>query len=141
MTFTEFLTYIVPIVPIVLCPLISTIVRYLEGTADIELQELEKDVENTDSPEVDVLGFVYESTKEGVNRERRALSFDDVTVRPLNEYSPDLMTVSKMSITDFVKPKTDYICNYCGTRYVSDENGFIPNCHNCGARLDKENKE
>lgn len=66
----------------------------------------------------------------------------DIAVRPLNEWSPDLMVVSKAhSLIDYVKPKTDYICNYCGTRYVSDENGFIPNCHNCGARLDKENKE
>ena len=120
MTFTEFLTYIVWIVPIVLCPLISTLVRYLEvryleGTANIELQELEKDME-------------------------KVLSYGNgVTVRQLNEYSPDLMVVSQTrSITDYIKPKTDYICNYCGTRYVSDENGFIPNCHNCGARLDKE---
>lgn len=113
---TEFLTYIVPIVPIVLCPLISTLVRYLEGTTNTALQELEKDMEG-------ILSYG-----------------SDIAVRPLNEYNPDLMTVSKMSITDYIKPKTDYICNYCGTRYVSDENGFIPNCHNCGARLDKENK-
>ena len=139
MTFTEFLTYIVPIVPIVLCPLISTLVRYLEGTADIELQELEKDMENTVGPETDVLGFVYESTKEQLDRERSALSFNGVTMHPLNEYRPDLMVVSQTrSFSDYIKPKTDYICNYCGTRYVSDENGFIPNCHNCGARLDKE---
>lgn len=140
MTFTECLTYIVPIVPIVLCPLISTLVRYLDGTANIELQELEKDMENTDSPEVDVLGFVYESTKEELDKELSALRSGGVMVRPLSEWSPDLMTVSTRSITDFVKPKVEYICNYCGTRYVSDENGFIPNCHNCGARLDKENK-
>ena len=139
MTFTEFLTYIVPIVPIVLCPLISTLVRYLEGTADIELQELEKDMENTNSSETDVLGFVYESTKEEFDRELSALRSGSVMVRPLNEYSPDLMVVSKTNtLTDYIKPKTDYICNYSGTRYVSDENGFIPNCHNCGAILDTE---
>ena len=96
-------------------------------------------MENTSSPETDVLGFVYESAKEELDRERVILSYGNgVTVRQLNEYSPDLMVVSQTrSLTDYIKPKTDYICNYCGTRYVSDENGFIPNCHNCGARLDK----
>ena len=31
----------------------------------------------------------------------------------------------------------EYICNYCGTRYIDIQGGFIPNCKNCGAKLDK----
>ena len=35
------------------------------------------------------------------------------------------------------KENKEYICNYCGTRYVDTQGGFIPNCKNCGAKLDK----
>lgn len=62
-----------------------------------------------------------------------------IAVRPTE--TNDRYLINDRYLSDYVKPKVEYICNYCGTRYVSDENGFIPNCHNCGARLDKENKE
>ena len=140
MNITEFLTIMAPVAFVVILNISHVIFGYLENTKELEA-EMAHITTNTqeDSSEVDVLGFVYERTKEQLDRERRALSFDGVTVHPLNEYSPDLMVVSQTrSITDYIKPKTDYICNYCGTRYVSDENGFIPNCKNCGARLDKE---
>ena len=35
------------------------------------------------------------------------------------------------------KEDKEYICNYCGTRYIDVKGGFIPNCKNCGAKLDK----
>lgn len=35
------------------------------------------------------------------------------------------------------KENKEYICNYCGTRYIDTQGGFIPNCKNCGAKLDK----
>ena len=35
------------------------------------------------------------------------------------------------------KENKEYICNYCGTRYIDIQSGFIPNCKNCGAKLDK----
>lgn len=35
------------------------------------------------------------------------------------------------------KENKEYICNYCGTRYIDIKGGFIPNCKNCGAKLDK----
>lgn len=31
-----------------------------------------------------------------------------------------------------------YICPCCGTTYIAGGSGFIPNCTNCGARLEKE---
>ena len=140
MNITEFLTIMTPVVSIVILNFLHVLLGYLENTKELE-KEMENITTNTQeiSSEVDVLGFVYESTKEELDRERKKLS--GVTVRPLNEWSPDLMVVSTTNtLTNYIKPKTDYICNYCGTRYVSDESGFIPNCHNCGARLDKENK-
>lgn len=42
------------------------------------------------------------------------------------------------SSSDLIKLRDKYTCNYCGTRYVSEKSGFIPNCKNCGARLEKE---
>lgn len=39
--------------------------------------------------------------------------------------------------TSSEKENKEYICNYCGTRYIDTQGGFIPNCKNCGAKLDK----
>lgn len=50
-------------------------------------------------------------------------------------------TIVYDSMRDYIKPRDKYICNYCGTRYVTDENGFIPNCKNCGAKMDREKDE
>ena len=39
------------------------------------------------------------------------------------------------------KPKiksATYVCPYCGTHYIADTAGFIPNCKNCGATMEKE---
>ena len=30
-----------------------------------------------------------------------------------------------------------YVCPYCGTNYIADSSGFIPNCKNCGATMEK----
>ena len=30
-----------------------------------------------------------------------------------------------------------YTCVYCGTEYIEEKGGFIPNCKNCGAILRK----
>lgn len=32
---------------------------------------------------------------------------------------------------------TLYNCKYCGTEYIADMTGFIPNCHNCGAKMER----
>lgn len=64
------------------------------------------------------------------------------TALPRNNiiYNP-IDTIVYDSMRDYIKPRDKYICNYCGTRYVTDENGFIPNCKNCGAKMDKEKDE
>ena len=33
--------------------------------------------------------------------------------------------------------KRRYHCIYCGTEYIEEKEGFIPNCKNCGAILRK----
>lgn len=33
--------------------------------------------------------------------------------------------------------RTLYTCKYCGTEYHHEHEGFVPNCHNCGARLER----
>lgn len=63
-----------------------------------------------------------------------ALPNNDLVYRPID-------TIVYDSMRDYIKPRDKYICNYCGTRYVTDENGFIPNCKNCGAKMDKEKDE
>lgn len=35
---------------------------------------------------------------------------------------------------------TLYNCKYCGTEYIADMTGFIPNCHNCGAKMERVNE-
>lgn len=56
-------------------------------------------------------------------------------------YKPTDMLITTGSVRDFIKPRDKYICNYCGTRFVTDENGFIPNCKNCGAKMDRDKDE
>ena len=31
-----------------------------------------------------------------------------------------------------------YVCQYCGSTYVSDKKGFIPSCQCCGGKMVKE---
>lgn len=64
------------------------------------------------------------------------------TASPRNNivYKP-IDTIVYDSMRDYIKPRDKYICNYCGTRYVTDKNGFIPNCKNCGAKMDKDKDE
>ena len=50
-------------------------------------------------------------------------------------------TITNRHLKYPVQQTTEYICNYCGTRYVFGGVGFIPKCENCGAHLDKENRE
>lgn len=47
------------------------------------------------------------------------------------------LTFSNVHWTSSEKENKEYICNYCGTRYIDTQGGFIPNCKNCGAKLDK----
>lgn len=56
-------------------------------------------------------------------------------------YKPADMLITTGSVQDYIRPRDKYICNYCGTRFVTDENGFIPNCKNCGAKMDKDKDE
>lgn len=69
---------------------------------------------NIENPSaVDLLGFIYTDLSAPIKRK--------TTTHP----SAD-------------EPNVKYVCKYCGTEYFSDKKGFIPNCKNCGARLEKE---
>lgn len=54
---------------------------------------------------------------------------------------PNSYTISSSPITiqDALNriEKRRYHCIYCGTEYIEEKEGFIPNCKNCGAILRK----
>lgn len=65
---------------------------------------------------------------------------ETTTISPYYVYStlPAETTFTYSYCTPYPKKENkEYICNYCGTRYVDTQGGFIPNCKNCGAKLDK----
>lgn len=58
-----------------------------------------------------------------------------------NTYTTNQYTFSTPPITiqDALNriEKRRYHCIYCGTEYIEEKEGFIPNCKNCGAILRK----
>ena len=64
-------------------------------------------------------------------------------------YYPTTTTATTITTTDYRfsypivdrspdKPtRTLYICKYCGTEYHHEHEGFVPDCRNCGARLER----
>ena len=136
MNITEFLTVMTPVVSIVILNFLHVLIGYLENTKELEaeMENINANTQNVSS-EVDVLGFVYSSTKEELDEELSgviAINNDDCNWRTQACTIDDLY---------YLQHRTEYVCKYCGTRYVSDESGFIPNCKNCGARLEKETQD
>lgn len=38
------------------------------------------------------------------------------------------------------RPTTLYKCKCCGTEYIADSAGFVPNCKNCGGTMERINE-
>lgn len=58
-----------------------------------------------------------------------------------NTYTTNQYTIQSALQDAFDKiEKRRYHCIYCGTEYIEENEGFIPNCKNCGAIMrHKEN--
>lgn len=64
-----------------------------------------------------------------------SISCDTYSTWQYNCWKPsDLVTYASQP-----EPKNmTYVCQYCGTHYIANAVGFIPNCKNCGATMERE---
>ena len=102
------------------------------------------DVCNTeaDLTEQSIMNSIKVDLKEHEMEElRKALSTPLYRTVDIEQPAVDILgfAYSDVPKTEKADKQSDtYICPCCGTAYIAEGSGFIPNCTNCGARLEKE---